>query len=207
MIVVKKFNKASSVFARWKADTEEMLNKMVENDINSSKLSRFLKGNEEEIENIKKVFKKDFAKVKNIFLYYASISTYPRISWNDFTLFVNKCQIVDKNLILATVDRLFIATNTSAGSSSGMKNEQGLCRFDFLEILVRVAAAKFRDPGIVPTASEAVDKLLTENVFPNADEVDWQRFREEELYNTECHMLFKKNEKEIKTVYNHFTHP
>lgn len=88
-----------------------------------------------------------------------------------------------------------------------MKNEQGLCRFDFLEILVRLAAAKFRDPGICPTASESVDKLLTENVFPNADEVDWQRFREEELYNTECHMLFKKNEKELKNIYNHFTHP
>ncbi len=120
--MVKHFNKLKSVFARWKADTEEMLNKMVELDISSSKLGRFLKQNEEEIENIKKVFKKDFAKIKNIFLYYASISTYPRISWNNFTLFVNKCQIVDKNLNLATVDRLFITTNTNVGSATGMKN-------------------------------------------------------------------------------------
>ena len=72
---------------------------------------------------------------------------------------------------------------------------------------MRVAAAKFRDPGITATAAEAVDKLIAENVFPHADEVDWQRFREEELYNTECHMLFKKNEKELKNIYNHFTHP
>lgn len=119
---------------------------------------------------------------------------------------MNKCHIVDRNLNLATVDRLFIATNTNAGAQSGMKNEQGLCRFDFLEILVRLSGAKFRDPGIVPTISEALDKLIQENVFPNADEIDWQRFREEELYNTECHLLFHKNETELKKVFNHFTH-
>ena len=35
--------------------------------------------------------------------------------------------------------------------------------------------------------------------------MDWSRFREEELYNTECHLIFNKNLTQIKKVYNSFT--
>ena len=68
---------------------------------------------------------------------------------------------MDKNVNLSTVDRLFIATNVDLGDAKNDDNpDKALCRFEFYEILVRLAQAKFKDPGICGTYAEALEKLL-----------------------------------------------
>ncbi len=53
-------------------------------------------------------------------------------------------KIIDKNLTLATVDRLFIAVNFE-GVPGGLDDnpDKELCRYEFFEIMVRMAIAKF----------------------------------------------------------------
>lgn len=57
--------------------------------------------------------------------------------------------MIDKNLTLATVDRLFIAVNYE-GVPGGLEDnpDKELCRYEFYEILVRMACAKF--PQMTP---------------------------------------------------------
>lgn len=61
---------------------------------------------------------------------------------------------------MATIDRLFIATNVemlpdgseaTADMDEKMDNnsDRDLCRYEFYEILVRMGAAKYKDTGIV----------------------------------------------------------
>jgi len=75
--------------------------------------------------------------------------------------------ILDKNVNLAAVDRAFIATNVRARDMPEVPNNPGnaLCRFEFLEIIVRLATEKYRSPGIIATFSASLEKLLSECIF------------------------------------------
>ena len=84
------------------------------------------------------------------------MSNYPNIQWIEFTDFCNdviffeifnyfiQWKIIDQNLTLATIDRLFIAVNFE-GVPGGLDDnpDKELCRYEFFEILVRMAQAKF----------------------------------------------------------------
>jgi hypothetical protein len=75
------------------------------------------------------------------------MSSYPTITMIDFS---NMCQLsgmMDKNLTIGTLDRLFIATNVELVDMDDNPDNE-LCRFEYLEILVRIAGAKFKDTGI-----------------------------------------------------------
>ena len=72
-------------------------------------------------------------------------------------MFANQLFLFDQNLILATFDRLFIATNVKMKKSDSASE---LKRYQFLEILVRIANAKFREPGICSTFAESLEKLI-----------------------------------------------
>jgi len=96
-------------------------------------------------------------------------SEYPIVSWNDFTIFCNRCKIPDKACNLSTIDRIYIATNVNQ-NVAGAQGDRDLVRYEFLEILVRLANTKYKDTGISPNSTEALRKLLDENIFPNIEE-------------------------------------
>jgi hypothetical protein len=84
----------------------------------------------------------------------------------DFSIFSEICKFLDKNVVLATIDRLFIAANVEIIANDENPDKE-LCRFEFFEILLRIAVAKYKDTSICASPSEALEKLLKENVFPN----------------------------------------
>lgn len=53
-------------------------------------------------------------------------------------------KLIDKHLTLSTIDRLFIAVNFE-GVPGGLDDnpDKELCRYEFFEILVRMAIAKY----------------------------------------------------------------
>jgi hypothetical protein len=53
------------------------------------------------------------------------------------------------------------------------KPANGLCRFEFLEILLRLAQAKYKETGICQTYEDSMIKLLEENVIPFANPEPW----------------------------------
>jgi hypothetical protein len=82
----------------------------------------------------------------------------------DFGHFCEKCEFYDAKLNMETIDRLFIVTNFEIEENDD-NPDRALCRFEFFEILIRIANVKFRETGIVKTYSEAFDKLLKEHVY------------------------------------------
>lgn len=67
-----------------------------------------------------------------------------------------------------------------AESSSAPSN--GLKRFEFLEILVRLANIKYLESKIVKTYAEATEKLIKECILPNFSLEPWQEFRDKHLW-------------------------
>ena len=54
-----------------------------------------------------------------------------------------------------------------------------MVRFEFYEILVRIADLKFKQTKICETYSEAFEKLILDHIFCYGDPVPWQPFRDQ----------------------------
>ena len=87
--------------------------------------------------------------MKDIFINLASRSNFPSITLLDFTVFAEQTKLMDKHVILSTIDRHFIATNVEIQPTPGEENPaKELVRFEFFEILLRIANTKFKESGI-----------------------------------------------------------
>ena len=73
---------------------------------------------------------------------------------------------MDANLKMGDIDRIFIATNVELEDQEG-NDDRSLCRFEFYEIITRMARRKYLEKQLVATISEAVEKILLECVLPN----------------------------------------
>lgn len=99
------------------------------------------------------------------------------------------------------MDRLFIASNVELENQEENPDKE-LIRFEFMELLVRIANVKFRQPGIVATYAEAMEMFIEKNIIPGSNHYEWQGFREETLYTVEVNDVFYANTENLKKVYN-----
>lgn len=78
----------------------------------------------------------------------ANPKTYSVVGWLEFACCCeNSWKIIDKNLTSQDIDRTFIAVNFE---EVDLKNndEKSLCRYKFMEIIVRLAKIKYFDKGL-----------------------------------------------------------
>jgi hypothetical protein len=108
------FMKDRSVFRDFIENTPQRLRKAFDEDIQFSKIHKTCKSDEVELKKITDCLFSYYEKIMNVFHYYIGISTYPRISMNDFTSFSQKCYFMDNRTInLAALDRILITTNVA----------------------------------------------------------------------------------------------
>jgi len=166
------------------------------------KTPRFVK-DEEDYKNILAVIKKYFPQLKATHLQLASRSTFPATYVIEYTQYCKRANLIDADLPLSTIDRLFIASNFEVEKTDD-NPDKGLIRFEFLELLVRVAKVKLHQPGLVPTLAEAVEKVIAEHILPVAEYHEWQGFRDHVLYTVEVNDVLHTNQAIIKRVYDSY---
>jgi hypothetical protein len=107
--------------------------------------------------------------------------------------------MLDKNVTVSTLDRLFIATNVELVEMDENPDKE-LCRFEMLEILVRIAGAKYKDPGLTKTYNEGVALLIENHLLPLSKNLQWQEFRLEQLWCLEVNDTLETNLDGLKKV-------
>jgi hypothetical protein len=107
---------------------------------------------------------------------------------------------------LSTVDRTFIAANTSQ-EARFCTIGGALCRYEFLEVLVRLAQQKYLNQGLAKTFAESFEKLLTERIVPLAQPEPWQSFREKELWTIGVNDILEANLDGLKKIYATYPTP
>ena len=79
---------------------------------------------------------------------------FPFLTWLDFVNVTTKGQFIDEKVKSATIDLLFVTV------SSYNKSSLGICRGEFIELIIRIARAKYLETGKVKKISEAFKMLL-----------------------------------------------
>ena len=152
------------------------------------------------------MLQKHYPALKETFLAIAATSAWPNVGQLDFCDFATKARFLDAQVNIACVDRSFIAANLKVADQATAPSN-GLKRFEFLEILVRLANSKYGEPKIVKTYAEATEKLITECVIPYYTPDPWQEFRDKELWTIDVNDLLESNLESLEAIYRRFRTP
>jgi len=102
----------------------------------------------------------------------ASGSTFPTIGLNEWTNYAKRAGFTDSKLVPSTLDRLFIAANVEI-EDQALNPDKALIRFEFVELLVRVAKERYWKDGACKTVCEALEMLMEKEVLPNSNADEW----------------------------------
>lgn len=101
---------------------------------------------------------------------------------------------------MSVIDRLFIATNVELFDMVD-NADRALCRFEFYEIIVRIAQSKLVELGYFKSISEATEALIENYILRfKIDRMEGQEWRERELWTIEIDAFYKANMKTISKV-------
>lgn len=107
-----------------------------------------------------------------------------------------------KLLPMSIIDTYFINTLFDENPKEPIR-ERFMWRYEFLEILVRLAKFKFLESGIWSTLADAVELMITENYIQNSDfGMTWSEWRVNELWNISIDDLFHANIASLRALFS-----
>jgi len=88
---------------------------------------------------------------------------------------------------MSIIDTLFVATNFDNDIEDEYNSQTELVRYEFFEILVRIANAKYVAPGLLGEKenARALQRLFNENIMKVVNAkvfYEWQPFRDKHLW-------------------------
>ena len=82
-----------------------------------------------------------------------------------------------------------------------------MTRYEFMEMIVRVAQDRYKATKVCRTLCDAITKTLETLIYPHAKHMDGEHFRRYYCYNIKTNEILKKNETKIRYLYESFTNP
>ena len=155
----KQFIFLRSVFKDFRMETKTILDRCFEIDWKKVKINQFV--NTIDAPKIKKSVYDNFLFIKNVFIYRISISkSYPTLGWLIFMDFCNEISVLDDKVKILQLHRAFTAVNmeNDAPEDENIEEDnsaQELCRYEFIEILIRLAVLKYYNTRICQSYLEA----------------------------------------------------
>ena len=77
------------------------------------------------------------------------------------------------------------------------KDPNTICRYEFIESVVRFADQILFQTGVCPTVSEAVQKLIEEKIIKNLRTEEWHEFRQDNVWNLAVNDVLSANKEGV----------
>ena len=156
-----------------------------------------------QVEKIEDLIAENVPLLKQVYISLISNSLYPNITWLDFSNFIETLNVIDGRTNLSTIDRLFITTNLEEEEVADNPN-RSLCRYEFWEVLVRIAGQKFKEQKICDNYLDAFEKFLKEHLLKYARVEPWQEFRDEVLWTRDVNLVLDANKEGLLKIYSKY---
>ena len=197
-----QFIKAASVFRDWHEDNDKRLREAFYHDTKYWKLKRIINSYEDQAK-VTEIFRQNYEAIKSIFISSVVDSLLPPdFKRTAFLKFAEKAGITDRKVNTGIIDTYFKATNYEA-LNQDQNDDNALIRFEFLEIIIRLAKGKYLETGRESSIVLAVQKTLTNHILPMKGQViKWQEFRDSELWCHEVNDLLEVNLRGLRRLYD-----
>lgn len=152
--------------------------------------------------------------LRSAFTYYScyggstSSGSMLEMSLVQFHKFCQDCNIPDNRTCKSTdLDTMFISTNFEEESNtqeSDANDDNALCRFEFLEIIVRIAFGKYIYSKEMKDASDSVARLMSECIeanLPPEAKIDPDIFRRNRFYKAEVEAVLLNHWDLLQSVF------
>ena len=131
--------------------------------------------------------------------------SYPQLERYTFQKICKTWRIKDEVLSTISINRLWIATIYNENAEYNLDDSQKLNRYKFIEIIVRLAHAKFVDTGVYTAVSEALSVLLNKFILPHSEvKMPVQGFRDHHLWKLDVDDMLNANFQNLQTVFRQF---
>ena len=143
----RKFDLSTSLFHSWKTDLARTYKRCFVADMKYSKIYKFVK-DPADFKAVSDLLLKNYELIFEQYLYGQATSNYPSVGMMDFANLCSAWKIVHpRDLSISDIDRLFYAVNFEEvqGEQGDLEDnpDKELCRYEFFEIIVRMAKLKF----------------------------------------------------------------
>ncbi|KRX05204.1 hypothetical protein PPERSA_06838 [Pseudocohnilembus persalinus] len=216
---LKKRNKWTfpiSLMYKWRPDNDDLVKKCFEFDWKYSRIPRICEKKPEDLEAIKQFLCSKYSYIKGTYKYFASINPAQDI-WGiqnqPFWDFIKAINFIDNDQITQegiTLKQVAVQANSIKSNPRDFQN--AIMRYQFMELLVRLANEKYIDKYKQTTSIfEALKKLWDEHLEPvigpgnNIYMDKQQKWRNERYWNEDCDYCLKNYKKIIDHVYSRFS--
>ena len=198
---VRHFSRPNSVFREFIEENKQRLDAAFDDDKQYMKIPKFI-SDPEEVNKVMKVLRRYYPQIKDQYAtLIANSRTYPQIGLLDFQECCKQWDVLDYYLTPTIIDVLYVAVNYDELKLDA-NDIENLCRYELMEIIVRLAKFKFFEKGIDSSISEATEHLLSKYILPNTVEViPGQEFRDKEVWTLDMDDLLKANRDDIVEIY------
>ena len=165
----RSFNLKTSVFTSWKVDLVRHYKKCFNADMKYSKIYKFVK-DPADYKAVSKVLLDNYELIFEQYVHGQGHSNYPSVNMLDFTNICHSWRVVNRrDLSISDIDRLFFAVNfeEAQGEAADLDDnpDKELCRYEFFEIIARMAKLKYENQKLGLTVAESISKMLKEHVY------------------------------------------
>lgn len=195
-----------SIFAEYILDTVEHITECFEFDWSSTKLSNLIK------EELSREELKSFVRTKYDLLIeaYKTLSALSgseifAIGSNTLNDFLNQSKVIDNSFTLSDVGINWSAANSNKDKTQTNNSGNGLCRYEFLEIMVRIANDKFIRNKITNNIVEAIMILFANNVESALSKYNTNTWRTEEYMTDNIDYLLRAYKPLLEHVYKKYS--
>ena len=133
---------------------------------------------------------------------------FPNVVSKTFWEFIKKCKIPDKILTEKQYHIAFERVNFEEDDDEENPADE-LCRYEFMELIVRVAGKKYNigkktdpdKPALCKTYTEALNRLIEEHLEVYFEPYPDAEFRTKYLWTLGCHNVFTSNLEILKDLF------
>lgn len=186
---------AISIFKAFIPDTDDLFDQCFQFDWKCMKKPKF--ANEEEELDVRAALSEGYRYVKEAYKFFSALGTGTSgsafaIPLNSFHDFMKQINLVDGKVIkFAENDLLFYQMNKTGGEATFLNPGVALIRYQFLEILLRLAIKRYLDTNTAKSIAESVRMLYAYNLKPTYGHFASQAFRDMKFWNEEIDNFFK----------------
>ena len=157
--------KHKSMFKDWHQDTQETIERCFKNDQKFWKVEKIC-GGVAKAKTVLDIFTARYVPLKEIFVVSTIMNnTPPDFSKKEMFKFCQRAGIIDKKLNKTTFDIYWKVTNFEEINQDN-NDDDALNRFEFFEILLRLAKGKYIEFGNETQLAYALMKLLQTHILP-----------------------------------------
>lgn len=164
---------------------------------------------DEEMEELKEELKKGYRIFKSAYKYLSGVGTGSgggvfAIPLNCYTDFVKQIDLVNgRDIRFAESDTLFLTMN-KRNKNSYLNPGVALIRYQFLEILTRLALKRYEDTKQASSKAEAILMMYEKNLYPSFGKDHPQKFRDERYWVEEVDNLYKSHIQLFEYLYKNY---